>query len=134
MPEQTIHDVMRLKLRDAMKDAGGVRALARKTGLSPTYVSRCASGKERVAGRLAEFLGFQRISGYEAAAAPSGVVPFSAFREAVREFNDVRALAIRLAWNLVADESECTCEPGDECPLCHAKRALGDDFPREYRR
>lgn len=43
-----------------------------------------------------------------------------------------RALAIRLAWNLIADDSECTCYPGDECPLCHAKRVLGPDMPSDY--
>lgn len=41
----------------------------------------------------------------------------------------LRDLAIRLAWILIADDSECTCALGDECPLCHAKRVLGRDMP-----
>lgn len=55
----------------------------------------------------------------------------------LRELRELRELAIRLSWNLVADEDECTCAPAeidmlDECPLCHAQRVLGDDFPREF--
>lgn len=38
--------------------------LARRSGLSPAYVSRAASGKERVAGDLAAFLGFERVTVY----------------------------------------------------------------------
>lgn len=35
-----------------------------------------------------------------------------------------RAL-VRLLFNSVAEEDDCTCEPGDRCPLCEAMLALG---------
>lgn len=35
-----------------------------------------------------------------------------------------RAL-IRLLWDSVADDDECTCAPKDRCPQCEATLALG---------
>jgi hypothetical protein len=35
-----------------------------------------------------------------------------------------RAL-IRLLWDSVADNAECTCAPKDRCPQCDAMLALG---------
>lgn len=51
-------------LQKAIAEHGGVRALARASNLSPAYVSRCSTGRERVAGDLARFLGFERITIY----------------------------------------------------------------------
>lgn len=43
--------------------------------------------------------------------------------------HDLRRLAVRLAWMAFEDGADCTCCPGDECPVCHALRVLGDDCP-----
>jgi len=37
----------------------------------------------------------------------------------------VRAALVRLLWNLVADDADCTCEDDDECAACSAFQALG---------
>lgn len=60
----------------ALKEAGGVRALARRTNLSPAYISRVNNGAEPVAGRLASFLGMERVEGYRLVkAATTGETP-----------------------------------------------------------
>lgn len=37
----------------------------------------------------------------------------------------IRAALIRLLWNSVNDDAECTCSPGDVCPECQSMDALG---------
>ncbi len=32
---------------------------------------------------------------------------------------------IRLLWDSVVDEADCTCCPGDPCPQCEGMQALG---------
>lgn len=36
---------------------------------------------------------------------------------------------IRLLWDSVADNAECTCFPNEPCPQCEAARALGLRWP-----
>lgn len=63
MSDLTAAEIRELFERE-LADAGGVRAFARRTGLSPTYVSRVRTGKEPISGRLLAHLGVERVVVY----------------------------------------------------------------------
>jgi len=51
--------------------------------------------------------------------AVAGAPPWMADMEALR------SALVRLLWNSVVDDAECTCEDGDPCPECQSMGALG---------
>lgn len=52
------------RLRAAIAEAGGVRPFARRHHVSPAYVSRAATGHERIGAGLAEPLGLEPARGF----------------------------------------------------------------------
>lgn len=50
-----------LRLREAVNEAGGASALARRMQVSPVYLSRVLSGNRLPSSKITEYLGYQRV-------------------------------------------------------------------------
>lgn len=58
------------------------------------------------------------LSGFDAQPFAQAIVA------AVNAHEDLVAIAKRFLGRMEADDDECTCEPGDPCPLCATRAAL----------
>ena len=58
-------DALLIRLDRMIQQAGGQRALARRLGLSPSYLNDVMRGKREPAGKLLSALGLQRVVRYE---------------------------------------------------------------------
>ena len=58
-------DALLMRLDRMIQQAGGQRALARRLGLSPSYLNDVMRGKREPAGKLLSALGLQRVVRYE---------------------------------------------------------------------
>lgn len=53
------------RLREAAKAAGGINALARRLGVTPSYISQAISQRNHITGKLSAYLGLQRVYAYQ---------------------------------------------------------------------
>lgn len=52
-------------LEDVITHSGGVRALSRELGVTPSYISQMRKGSHKITGKVAERLGLKRVYAYE---------------------------------------------------------------------
>lgn len=113
-------------LKQARDDVANADALL---GSSPHGTTRAiyAGALISSAARIAELekeLGSRMRTEDAAESVRALLAPVLSARDA--RIKDLEAALVRALWVPIADDSECTCGPGDECYLCQATRALGE--------